>query len=102
MKEKETKCSLKTTEVLLDAAGTFAYLSLIFVKVSCFKGHTIPCCPNASQKKVLSNVWSEIHLDRHNIVSSGQYVWASKKYIFRFAFSNFSSIHPKMCNGNNT
>ena len=33
MKEKATKRSSKTNEVLLDAEGTCAYLSLIFVKV---------------------------------------------------------------------
>ena len=29
MKEKATKCSLKTTEVLLDADGPYAYLGLL-------------------------------------------------------------------------
>ena len=78
MKEEATKRSLKTNEVLLNAEGTCAYLSLIFVKVNCFKGHADSWCPNFFQKKVLSNVRSEIHLDRRNIVSSGQSVRVSK------------------------
>ena len=78
MKQKATKCSLKTTEVVLDVDGTCAYLSLIFIKVSCFKSHTNSWCHNFFQKKVLSNFRSEIHLDQRNIVFTGQSVRASK------------------------
>ena len=45
---------------------------------NCFKSQTNYWCPNFFQKKVLSNVRSEIHLDRRNIVSSGQSVRVSK------------------------
>ena len=33
IREKATKCSLKTTEALLDADGHVLHLSLIFIKV---------------------------------------------------------------------
>ena len=95
MKQKATKCSLKTTEVLLDADGTWAYLSLIFIKVNCFKSHTNSWCPIFFQKRVLSNFRSEIHLDRRNIVSSGQSVRASKNICSGLPLEIFQVSTPR-------
>ena len=38
---------------------------------NCFESHTNSCCPDLFQKKCLSDVQSEIHLVRRNIVSTG-------------------------------
>ena len=46
------------------------------VALNCFKSHTFSLCPNLFQKKVLSDVLSEIHLVRRNTVSNGQSDWA--------------------------
>ena len=35
------------------------------------------------QKKCLSDVRSEIHLDQRNIISTGPFVWALKKIMFK-------------------
>ena len=43
---------------------------------NCFKNHTNSRCPDFFQKNVLSDVRSEIHLVRRNVVSTGQSVRA--------------------------
>ena len=43
----------------------------VTIALNCCKRHTNSLC----------DVWSEIHLVRHNIASAGQYAWALKKYI---------------------
>ena len=43
------------------------------VAPNCFKSHRNSGCPDFCQKKALSDVWSEIHLFRRNIVYAGTY-----------------------------
>ena len=47
------------------------------IALNCFKSHTYFCL-NLFQKNVLSDVQSEIHLVRRNIVSNGQFDRALK------------------------
>ena len=49
---------------------------------NCFKSYINSRCPEFFQKKVVSDVWPEIHLVWRNIVSTGQSV-CLKKNIFR-------------------
>ena len=49
------------------------------VAPNCFKNHSISPCPDFFQKKVLSDVRSEIHIVRYNIVSTEQSVRPEKK-----------------------
>ena len=49
------------------------------VAPNCFRSHTTPWCPDFFRKNFLSDVRSEIHLVRRNIVSTGQSVQALKK-----------------------
>ena len=44
-----------------------------------FKSHRNAWCPYFFSKNALSDVWSEIHLARHNIVSTGQCVRGYEK-----------------------
>ena len=47
------------------------------IALNCLKSHTNSRCPEFSQN-VLSEVWSEIHFVRRNIVSTGQTARANK------------------------
>ena len=66
---------------------TCAHLSLIFIKVQqpqiLLRAAQILDVLNFFKKKVLSDVRSEIHLVRRNIISTGQSVRHLKKIIFR-------------------
>ena len=55
IREKATKCSLKTTEVLLNTDGHVLTFSLIFIKVApnCFNSHTNSWCPDFFKKNCL-------------------------------------------------
>ena len=67
VREKTTKWSLKTAEVLLDAKYSSSLVISFKVKILC-------------------DVRSEIHLVRRNIISTGQSVRTLKKYVFRLGF----------------
>ena len=53
------------------------------VAPNCFKSHTDSCCPDFVQKNVLSDVRSEIYINRGKTVSNGQSVRVKRKNIFR-------------------
>ena len=78
--EKASKCSWNTiniTKILLDTDGHVLSKFDIYqgkVVPNCFKGHAKSWCPQFFQEKSFaSDIRSEIHLVRHNIVSTGQF-----------------------------
>ena len=77
--EKTTKRSLKTVD-----GHVLCFIFLIVQKApNCFKSHTNSCCPDFFQKYFLSDLRSEIHLVRRNIVSTGKFVHTFKNiYIY--------------------
>ena len=54
-----------------------------------FKSHTNSWCPHFFQIKILSNARSEIYFVRRNIVSTGKFVWAFKRYLFRLVLFTY-------------
>ena len=63
------------------------------VAPNCFKSYKNSWCPDFFQNNNgLSNAQSEIHLVRRNIVSTGLYVRALKKIIFKLPFNTISSV----------
>ena len=76
--EKAAKCSLKITEVLLDADMRLPKFNIYQSAVTphCFKGHKNSWCPDFLPKETLSDVRSETDLIQCNIVSTGQSVRA--------------------------
>ena len=86
VREKATKCSLKTTRfywMLMDMCLLKCDIYHGAVAPNCFKSHTNSRCSYFCQKKVLSDVRSEIPRVRCNIVSTGQPVHTAKKVISR-------------------
>ena len=77
VREKAFQCSLKTTEVLFYPDGHVLIKFDIYqgtVAPNFFKSHTNSWYPDFFQEKVLSDVRSEIHVGRRDMVSTGQSV----------------------------
>ena len=75
----------------MDACMHNFNIYLVIVAQNCFKCHTDPGCPDSFQKKVLSEVWSEIHFVRRNMISTWQSAWPWKSYIQLCLLFNFTS-----------
>ena len=76
--------NIKTAKVLLDADRPFAYLSLIFILILFKKKF----CLLSGLTFTLIDVTSFLPDNMSGL----------QKVIFMLAFSNFSNIHPKICN----
>ena len=72
IREKAAKCSLKTTEVLLDAMNVCLTKFDIYHRLK--QAQTLDV--HFLMSKFFSNVQFEIHLVRRNIISTGQSVRA--------------------------
>ena len=94
VREKTTKCSLKTIEILLNADEhvlTWVWVYQGTVAPNYFKSYTNSWCHDSLQKSFFSDVQSEIHFFWCDIVSTGQSVSAEKEMIDSRAYTNITS-----------